>query len=127
MGDVDVDEVLIAHPARPPHRLDELTAGEGHVRAAGEGREDVELGTGQRHGLPVDERLPAQDVDAQWPERRTGPVRPGVLAWAPQHGPHPGDELTWAEGLGDVVIGANREPDEIGRASCRGGWEAGRR
>src|SRR5450759_5515383 len=53
VGDVDVDEVLLSDPVRPPDPLDELAAGESELGSLGQGLEQVELGTGQLHrGLP---------------------------------------------------------------------------
>lgn len=54
MPDVHVDQVFVTDPARPPHRLDQLGAGEDHAGITREGGEDVEFGAGQRDRLPGD-------------------------------------------------------------------------
>src|SRR5690625_3727907 len=57
MPDVDIDQVVIAHPVGSPHLLDELAPGEDHVRAGRQRCEYVELGARQLDSLAVEEHL----------------------------------------------------------------------
>jgi len=49
VGDVDVDEVFLSDPVRPPDPLDELASGEGELGPCRQSLEQVELGAGQLH------------------------------------------------------------------------------
>ncbi len=57
VGDVDVDQVFVPVPVRSPDLLDQLAAGEGQLGSFDQGREQVELGTGQ-----LDESLSQADL-----------------------------------------------------------------
>ena len=68
---------------------------------------DVVFRLGQAHLLPIHEHLAALVVDgealcAEHPAGQTA----AAIAVHPQRSPHPGQQLTGAEGLGDVVVGA---------------------
>ena len=56
------------------------------------------------------------EVERERPERglavRRGRARCEPLRLAPQHRVDAGDELTWIEGLGQVIVGAHLEPDD---------------
>jgi len=65
MDDVNVDEVLVTHPIRPPDPLDELAAAVGQLGSLGEGIQQVELGTGQLHRALPDPDLSGLGVQAQ--------------------------------------------------------------
>ena len=47
VGDVDVDQVVVAEPVRAPHALEQLRAAERDARLGGERVEQVELDPGQ--------------------------------------------------------------------------------
>jgi O-antigen/teichoic acid export membrane protein len=51
VGDVDVDDVVVAEPVRSPHALAQRRSTEHHPRSLGERLEDVELDAGELDGL----------------------------------------------------------------------------
>src|SRR5205814_10371080 len=109
IADVHVDDVVVAVPFAAPDAVQQLAAGEDHVRFGAEGVEQVELGPRQLDGHAVEADLPAYGVDGERADppsvhRRLG--RPG--AGAAQHRPDPGDELVRAERLGELVVRADR-------------------
>jgi hypothetical protein len=49
VSDVNIDEVLVADPVRPPDVVDELAPGESHRWTARQSHEQVPFGGGQGH------------------------------------------------------------------------------
>src|SRR5699024_7175101 len=100
-------QVLVADPALPPDRLDELASAVGHPWALREHGQDVELGAGQRDRLIVQPYVTPGGVDGQGTE---DPVPVVVGSWGAdgpgpaQHGSQARDELAGAERLGEVVV-----------------------
>ena len=76
----------------------------------GQKSHDVVFRLGQAHLLPVHEHLAALVVDGEalCAEHPAGQV-PAAIAVHPQRSPHPGQQLTGAEGLGDIVVGTKVE------------------
>ena len=70
VGDVDVDEVVVAEPVRAPHALEQLRAAERDARLGGERVEQVELDPGQLERGAVERDLAGERVDAS--ASRTG-------------------------------------------------------
>ena len=109
-----VDDVVITHPGAVPHLVDDLPTRERQLRAGGQGDQDVELGRCQGDGFAGQVDLRGR-VDAQVAEHPGGllGVDAGHAGAGPtQHGLHPGNQLTDAERLGDIVVGADGEADE---------------
>ena len=106
VADMDVDEVVIAHPWLAPHVLDELSAAPHQAGPGRQGGENVELGACQADWVAVEENLSAAGVDGQRAER-PGRLELGVglggrnrcAAGPSQHGADPGDEFTGLNGL----------------------------
>jgi hypothetical protein len=97
--------------ALAPDAFQELLPAQRHPRFGGEGVEQVELGPAQLDRRIADRDLAGAGVDAQRPEladrcRFAGHPRPSL------HRPDAGHELPGGVGLGDVVVGADREPDD---------------
>ena len=68
----------------------------------------------QLHRRAVAGDLVPRDVDDQAVELEPfARVRRLTPAATPQHRASPGDQLAWAERLGDVVVGTDREPDHL--------------
>ncbi len=82
-------------------------------RARGEVREQVELGGGEVHELAVELHAPRLEVDGDRAEAHgsRASARGPALDPAEQR-VHPGDELARAERLGEVVVGADGQPDD---------------
>lgn len=119
-------ESTVRSPGRDPvapHLLEESRPAEDDVRRVREAEEEVELRRGQVHVHPVAADAPASGID-QGPEpdralvERGRPVRPA------QERPDPRHELADAEGLAEVVVGADAEADlEVRLGVARGQHE----
>src|SRR5215208_1815146 len=89
MPDMNIDEVIVAHPRLRPYGIEKLSAAEHHAGPCRQRCENIKLGAGQRDRLIVDEHLPTRDVDPQVAEhawRRL--VRYGAAVGS-CHGPRP--------------------------------------
>ena len=98
------------HIAHPVH---ELLAAEHPAGALRQRAEQVELVAGQRPFLAVDQHKARRAVDGQPAEahdlvRR----RPAAARAAAQDGAQPRQQLARVEGLGQVVVGADLQPDD---------------
>src|SRR3954451_1260937 len=115
VADVDVDGARVAIGRVAPHAREEHGAREHAARARGERAQDLELHERGRHGRAMQGHRALGGVDAQVAhlERAVavvaGPRHPG----APQRGLDPRAELAHGERLGDVVVGAQLEPDHL--------------
>src|SRR3954470_12841743 len=115
VADVDVDGARVAIGRVAPHAREEHVAREHAPRARGERAQDLELHERGRHGRAMQGHRALGGVDAQVAhlERAVavvaGPRHPG----APQRGLDPRAELAHGERLGDVVVGAQLEPDHL--------------
>jgi hypothetical protein len=106
-------------------RIEETGAGEGHAGVAGEVVQQVELTTFEVDGLAVYVDLTTGGIDGEAADgEHAGNVAAGDRcfqgdlgfgvghAGASQVGFDAGEELRGAEGLGDVIVGANFEADD---------------
>ena len=102
-----LEELAVAGAARAPDVGEQPLGGEG---VAGVGEQDLEqaqLQAGQPHGLAAAHRHRLQlEVEA---EVAGGERHRLLLAGPPQQGPHAGEQGARAEGLGEVVVGAEVE------------------
>ena len=91
-----------------------MAAAEGDAGLGGQDVEEVEFGAGEGDGLVCDPDFVAGGVDAQVAEHAVflNGGGGGWAAGAAQHGLDSGDEFAVAEGLGEVVVGADGESDE---------------
>ncbi len=108
--------------------LDEadLLAGEDPARPAGQAVEDGELGVGQVHGLALDRDLMTAGVDRDAVHFDYLLGGGAGLGLAAQHGPQPGHHHSGAEGLGDVVVGAQLQTsDDVGLFALGGEHDDG--
>ena len=98
-----------------PDVLEELVAGEHLARVAEQEREQLERLGLERHGVAVAQHAVAGEVDldpAEVDERRR--VAPAArLLGPPEDRPDPRRQLAQAERLGDVVVGAELEADDL--------------
>ena len=110
-GDVDVDGARLTGEVGSPDVLQERVARVHDARVAGQRGEKVELARAKIETPLPDVRLAPARVDAQVADldragaagRRVGPAKDGADA---------GDQLARVERLGDVVVGAQLEPDD---------------
>jgi len=94
------------HPPRPTHERDE----------------DVELDAGELHRLAGHLDLAGADVGQHVAHRQA--LGEGLRLASSEHRAEPSQELAGAEGLGDVVVGANLQPHHAVRlVSPRGEHE----
>src|SRR3990172_6584964 len=128
--DVDVDASRRDEALLPPHGVEELVPGEDAVRTRGEVVEKPELEGGELNGFSVPLYAIGARVDGEWPdeERLLGfdlvllPLRP------PHKGLHSSHHLPDAEGLGDVIVRAELEPeDPVGLLAPCGEHDDGKR
>jgi hypothetical protein len=113
VGDVHLHQMLITHPVRPPGPLQQLAAAEHDPRPLRQRLQQVELQAGQRHRVAAAANLAGGHIHAQIPEaahrRRLGPGGAGSTA----HGPDPGHQLPRGKRLGDIVVGAGGQADDL--------------
>ena len=111
-----VDEAFVTVEVPSPHPLDELPAGEHTARCLDQRCEELKLETREFYRFVVDAHLVAPNVDGEPVESRQL-VESGLdevaLASATEHRTHSRDEFSRAERLGDVVIGAQFEADQL--------------
>src|SRR3546814_8050680 len=103
--------------------FDQPFAGDDALRVAEEAAQQVELRAGQiDDGAGGGTQFAAGEVDDPAVEARlilAMLVRAALHADAAQYGADAGDQFAGAEGLGQIIVRAQFQPDEIGRASCR--------
>ena len=86
--------------------------GEGPPRFPGQHLQQPELGGSEIHDLASHPDLVATAVYHQVGKAHLRRTMRGLFADPAQHCPHPGYQFAGAEGLGDVVIGAQIQADE---------------
>jgi hypothetical protein len=97
-------------PSRQPHTSASSCSRENDARARGEQRQQVELGRRQVHARRH-AHAPRRGSISSAPTRTRRRGRRTPLD-APEQRAHAGDQFARGERLGDVVVGADREPDE---------------
>jgi hypothetical protein len=93
VGNVDVEDVVVAEEVDAPDGVEQLLAGEDHARLANEGSQEVELEDGQldRLASPGDGSTPRVDEEIAGPQRTPGVQ--GLGSSAPKESVDPGHEL----------------------------------
>lgn len=122
-GDLIVDGPVEGGPAVPTYEVHELLPGEDSLGAFEQNRQELEVAAGEGVVTPVAieklELVGNCDHAVEMVARRfpAGRLRLGgqdelEFLGAPQDAAHPGDEFADVEGLGDVVVGPNLEPND---------------
>ena len=127
--DADVDAAIERLPVLVVGEIEQLIAREHPVGMLDERLQQVELHAGDRHLLAVGVvqpvRLEIEPAGADRHRRGGGRRIGGGLgrrcAQAPQHGPDAGQQLAQIDRLGDVVVGADLQPDHAIDHLARGG------
>jgi len=113
-ADMHIHHAVDAGEVGTPDTLEQILAGKDAAGVAGQRVEQIELARGQLDLAALTAHLAALRVDAEQAElkRRAlgGLVARG--ARAAQDRLDAGDELAGAEGLGEVVVGADRAADQ---------------
>ena len=116
-ADRDVDRAVERASLAPAQQVQQHVAGQHPVRPVQHRHQQVILAAGQHHLHPVrveqaaPRRLQQPAAEAQAARRRLHPpLRP--LGTAPQHRPDARQQLARVERLGQVVVGAELEPDD---------------
>jgi hypothetical protein len=113
---MDVDRARLAVVGAAAEPLEQLTAGEDASRRGRENAEELELDEGQLRFRSAHLDRSARHVDSQLAGLDHLVVAPLPRPWggsAAQQRPHPAAELPDREGLGDVVVGAELEPEHL--------------
>jgi hypothetical protein len=116
---VDVDRSLRDVPVVPSGQLQQLLAGEYPLRFAGQHHQQFELPGRALDPAPAhrdlmadrihDEIIDPQLLTGSGVDRDDGPLSPS------EQGADPGHQLSWAAGFGQIVVGAEIQPEqEIG-------------
>ncbi|AGS33896.1 prephenate dehydrogenase [Corynebacterium maris DSM 45190] len=121
--DVHVERLGVAHVVGAPDAVDELAAGEHPAGVAHQVLEQVELLERHGHRLPADGDGVALDVHAHAPALEDLVVLDDLflLAAAAQDRADAGDELAGGVRLGDVVVGAEFQADDLVDLRVTGG------
>ncbi len=125
VGDVDVAGPDVSAELGLPELLHDLLAREDLARVLGEQPQHLELRAGQVDRLPSDGDQVACQVD----RHRAGLDRGALHAartiqfTAAQLRPHPAEQLAHREGLGDVVVRTDLEPDHLVDLGVLGGQQ----
>jgi len=111
LRDMDIDGPRLAREVRPPDVLQEAIAGQDDPGVARERGKQVELARPQLEAALADRGLAAPAVDAQRADldRAGAGCRPGRT---PEDCPDACDQGPRVEGLRDVVVGAQLQPDD---------------
>jgi len=119
VGHVDVNEVVVGDEPDSPHLVQEPRPRYNDARLTCEHGEEVELECGQLDCLVVHAHQPSAFVDLQPLGPGAGPRgwdRAGscarVGARPAKQGLQASDEFAWREWLGEIVVGADSEPDD---------------
>src|SRR4051795_7058626 len=114
LPDVDVHRSRVTCERVAPDALEQLVAGQHEPAVVEQLPEEVELLRRELDLLAGDEHLPPPDVDLEVPvpdllRLHLSPLRDA----SPQDRLDAGDELTRVEGLRQIVVGADLEPDDL--------------
>src|SRR6266511_981814 len=113
VGDVHLDQVVVADPLGPPHPLEQPLAAPHQPRVLGERVEQVELQAGQLDRLAGEADLPGGRVDQEVAEAPRGHRLLPAGTGPSTQGPDACHQLAGRERLGDVVVGAGRQADDL--------------
>src|SRR3954454_14187428 len=116
VGDVHVAGPHVAGELRLPQLLHDLQTTEDLSRALGEEPQDLELRPRQVDGLAADRDQVSREVDPHRPgvDRLSLSGRGGAVELAAsQLGAHASQELAHREGLGDVIVRADLQADDL--------------
>ena len=107
-----LEHVIIADEVNAPDRVEQLLTCEDHAGIAAQGLQDPELERRELHADVADRDLPPGPVDHEVAGPKDRVARADTRPPAPQERLHAGDELARREWLGQVVVPADREPDD---------------
>ncbi len=108
---MDVDGARLTREVRAPHPLEEDIAGEHHARLPRECGEEVELTRAKPEAALADVGLAAPRIDPQLADLE-GSIAADRGVGAPEDSLHPRHQGSRIEGLRDVVVRAELEPDD---------------
>src|SRR5262245_8577753 len=111
---VDVNRAGLDEAVLPPDEVEELLSAEHSTRRAGQSRQELELLPRELHDAAAHLDLEAVAVDLEVPDLEIvlGLARAGHLT-APEHRPHPGEQLPRRERLGHVIVGSHLEAQDL--------------
>ena len=114
-ADVHVDDALVAEEVEAPDLLEELAAGEDSPRRTCEGDAGgrTRARSARRQTLCARPHVGPTSMTRPSNTSRSPLSAARCATAAPEHRLDPGDELPRAERLRDVVVRADREPDEL--------------
>jgi len=118
MRDVHVDGAVTDRYVTPPRLFQEARTRHDAPGAAHQSQEQIEFDAGQIRDFAVDRHLSRADVQAHAADAQMLLAR--VELGAAQHRAEPGQELPRAEGLAEVVVRAQLEPDHAIHEELRG-------
>src|SRR6266540_5312085 len=122
--DVDIERLGRAEPVPVPDLVDEALAGDDAAGLSRQQLEKLELLAGQLHVPTTQARRPPAAVDPQRADLhdlRAFRCSFRAIPGPPQHRSDPRGHLTRAEGLDDVVVGAELEADDAVGLLAAGG------
>jgi len=112
ISDVDIDHAGLDRVLVAPHMVEDLFAGQHFAGVRGEERQQVELRVGQQHLTGIVEDAALVEIDDQILEFQAALVDGFLfLTRLSQMGRDSSQQLARAEGLGDVVVRTDFQPD----------------
>src|SRR5688572_31589512 len=115
MGDVDVDRARLAQEIKAPYQVEQLLAGEHPPLVFGQRVQQVERLGAQSGWSTRDRDLAPRGVDGDVAGMLSARLVRARAGWAAaaQDGLDARHQLAWVEGLGEVVVGAQLEADDL--------------
>src|SRR5258706_5856214 len=115
-ADVNVDRLAVAGELAAPYVLQQRVARVNASREREQVRDQVELASGQLDVSSIEDHAPCGPVDAEGADRILFGDRLRLVGFrlrSAEHRVHSCQDLANREGFGDVVVGAELEPDDL--------------